>query len=59
MLSWLGQGEGQVGRAWEERWGEAGMERVTYQLPPLLRRAAVPQSIHVPTDRDLPPDTRG
>ena len=39
--------------------GEVGLGQTTYQLPPLLCRAAVPQSVDVPTDGDLPPDTRG
>lgn len=43
----------------DDRVGGLGMEQATYQLPPLLCRAAVSQSIHVPTDRDLPPDTWG
>ena len=55
----LGRGQGRSGGPREGRGdGEEGGQ-ATYQLPPLLCRAAVPQSIHIPTDRDLPPDTRG
>lgn len=30
----------------------------TYQFPPLLSRSGFPQSVHVTTDGDLPPNSR-
>lgn len=30
----------------------------TYQFPPLLSRSGFPESVHITTDRDLPPNSR-